>query len=274
MNVRGGGGDHIHRYNSYMRWASDVGRTLRGQVVSRDFEWLVYTRAFWALQAHPTPGTESVRMLVDAELDERVTVLGAAYNALDLQVSRWSRHGVFVVADSSFYIKHPQKLEELDLRRLLRLRDEPVHLLLPILVVDELDKLKEHNKQHTRWRAQYTLAVLDRILRDPTSIAVLREEDYAGLGRGGIPRGEITVEVVFDPPGHTRLPIADDEIIDRAVAIQKLAGRTVWMITYDTGQSTRARAAGLNVEKIPEPPEGDEPPRDNSPRKARSRPGI
>jgi hypothetical protein len=273
VNARGAGGDNIHRYNAYVRWASEAGRMLRSQVVSADLERLVYTRRFWTLQAHPTPATEAVGRLVDAELDERVAELEAAWKAVDQQIKRWSRHGVFVVADSSFYIKHPQKLEELDLRRLLRLREEPVHLLFPILVVDELDRLKEQSKDHTRWRARYTLAVLDRILRNPTSIATLRESDYSGLDHGEIPRGEITVEIVFDPPEHTRLPIADDEIIDRAVAIQALAGRQVRMITYDTGQSTQARAAGLEVAKIAEPPEGDEPPR-NPPRTTKARGGT
>jgi hypothetical protein len=28
----------------------------------------------------------------------------------------------------------------------------------------------------------------------------------------------MTVEVLLDPPGHARLPINDDEIIDRALA--------------------------------------------------------
>jgi len=59
---------------------------------------------------------------------------------------------------------------------------------------------------------------------------------------GGIPRGEVTIELVFDPPGHARLPINADEIIDRILAIQPLAGREVTLLTHDTGQPTRAQA--------------------------------
>ncbi|MDF3294266.1 PIN domain-containing protein [Streptomyces silvisoli] len=47
-----------------------------------------------------------------------------------------------------------------------------------------------------------------------------------------------------------RLPINDDEIIDRALAVQTLAAREVLLLTYDTGQSTRARTAGLKVNKL------------------------
>jgi len=50
--------------------------------------------------------------------------------------------------------------------------------------------------------------------------------------------------------GHVRLPITDDEIIDRVLAVQPLAGRKITLLTYDTGQSTRARNAGLQVRKL------------------------
>jgi hypothetical protein len=73
---------------------------------------------------------------------------------------------------------------------------------------------------------------------------------------------------VLDPPGHVRLPINGDELVDRTVAFQALAGPKITMISYDTGQSTRARAAGLRPVKIQQPRESDEPERDNAGRTA------
>lgn len=58
------------------------------------------------------------------------------------------------------------------------------------------------------------------------------------------------MELLFNPPGHVRLPINDDESVDRALAVEPLAGRKVTLLTYDTGQSTRARNAGLQVVKL------------------------
>jgi hypothetical protein len=49
------------------------------------------------------------------------------------------------------------------------------------------------------------------------------------------------------------LPIVDDEIVDRALAIQALADRRVTVLTYDTGQAMRARSAGLQVVKLRKP---------------------
>jgi Pyridoxamine 5'-phosphate oxidase len=36
---------------------------------------------------------------------------------------------------------------------------------------------------------------------------------------------------VFDPPGHIRLPITDDEIIDRALSFRPLTGRLLRLVT-------------------------------------------
>ncbi|MFF4653501.1 hypothetical protein [Streptomyces sp. NPDC001380] len=47
--------------------------------------------------------------------------------------------------------------------------------------------------------------------------------------------------IVLDRPGHARLPVADDETIDRAAAVQSPAAREVRPSTCDTGQGT-ARA--------------------------------
>ncbi|MEU6799274.1 PIN domain-containing protein [Nonomuraea wenchangensis] len=126
---------------------------------------------------------------------------------------------------------------------------------MPMVVIDELDQLKESKNRHVRWRARHSLAVLDRLLPHPTHPSILRPADFTPLNSGGIPRGEVTVEIILDPPGHSRLPIEDDEIVDQAATAQVLAGRSVTLVTFDTGQSMRARAAGLQCIKIEQPPE-------------------
>jgi predicted ribonuclease YlaK len=138
-----------------------------------------------------------------------------------------------------------------------------VHLLLPIVVIDELDNLKQSRDKHVRWRSRQALRIIDDRLANPLAPAELQAEDYTPLDTGGIPRGQVTAEIVFDPPGHVRLPIADDEIVDCALRVQALAGRTVTVITYDTRMSTRARAGGLRAVKIAYDPAKD--PRNREP---------
>ncbi|MER5793333.1 PIN domain-containing protein [Streptomyces sp. NPDC001980] len=194
---------------------------------------------------------------MDLDITERVQAFEDAQEVLDAQIGRWNGREWFVVADSSFYIHHPDKLVDVDLHKVLGLPSgEHIRLLFPMVVVDELDALKEAGKQQARWRASYTLGLLDRTLSGST-FGILHRQELAS--REGEVRGEVNMEIALDPPGHVRLPIEDDEIIDRAVAIQSLAARDVRLLTCDTGQHTRGRAAGLEVTKIPTKDPGPEP---------------
>jgi hypothetical protein len=108
--------------------------------------------------------------------------------------------------------------------------------------------------------SRHTLGKLFEVLQYSGQPGVLHKEDFSALNTGGIPRGEITVEVIFDPPGHNRLPIEDDEIIDQLVIVQPMTPSGITFVTYDTGQALRAREAGLKVLKLDKPEE--EPPGD------------
>ena|SRR5437660_74059 len=277
-NLRGGGGPQgAHkRLLAYLEWTSNAVRMLGNQISSADLERLVLTRRYELLLSGvgTMAGTEMevqrvVNGLVSLELDQRVDAFDHAIKALAGQIGRWSRYSYFVVPDTSFYIEHPQKLEAADFGSLINVWQAPIHVLVPIVVVDELDGLKQSKDKHVRWRAGYTLAVLDRVFASTAAPAWLRKGDVsttgsippdvlkalppevaAQLAAGGIQRSDVTIELVFDPPGHVRLPINDDEIIGRALAVRPLADRTVTLLTYDTGQSTRARNAGLEAVKL------------------------
>lgn len=239
------------RLLAYLDWATDAVQKLRYAISDADIDRLVLTRRYYALLdgAARFSGNNQARLvngLVSLELTERAEALETAVKALDDHMDRWERYDYLIVADSSFYIQNPQRLELADLHTILGIPGmENLHLLFPIVVLDELDKLKESGKQRARWRAGYTLSVLDRVL-DGRPVGTLRRETAAA--------GAITMEVVLDPPGHVRLPIEDDEIVDRAVAIQRITVRRTQgmrLLTCDTGQHTRGRMAGLKVTKVP-----------------------
>ena len=110
---------------------------------------------------------------------------------------------MLVLAYTSFFIHHADKVEDLDLRPTLNIREDSIHLLIPMAVIDQLDDLKQSKDTRARWRSRHTLAELDRVLPDPTSPGRLRAEDFSGLYEGTTPRGELTVEIVFDHPGQS-----------------------------------------------------------------------
>ncbi|SCL19948.1 hypothetical protein GA0074692_0745 [Micromonospora pallida] len=122
------------------------------------------------------------------------------------------------------------------------------------LAVCDADEQEWRPAAGSGYRAAYAVSYIDRIVPQPGR--VIRPVDFSDTGQ---PRGEVTVEVVLDPPGHTRLPHNDAEIVARAVEIQTLAGRPIRLVTYDTKMRMRGRDAGLRVDKV-EVPEKDEKP--------------
>ncbi|MGW2116025.1 PIN domain-containing protein [Streptomyces zhihengii] len=241
---------------AYLRWAAEAARHLRNQLRDSDIDRLVLTRRYDALLAGASSGLAGSHQqgflndLLNLEFSHRLEDFDEAIKSLRGRMEHFDERGLLVVADTSVYIKHAAKLEEWDLRDMCGARDESLHLMLPMAVVDELDNLKQSKDKQTRWRAGYSLAVLERLLAKGVRAPVLMEADASALASGGVPRGRVTIEILYDPPGHVRLPISDDEIIDRSLAVQPVAGRPVRLMTYDTGQSMRGREAGLQVSKL------------------------
>ncbi|MDT0449959.1 PIN domain-containing protein [Streptomyces hesseae] len=262
MNLQRPYGSAFEGLLAYLEWATESARMLRSQISDRDLDLLVFTDRYRALlgSCGTLAGTAQQRLvngLVQLEVAERIEAFEAAVAAVDTRIGRWSQREVFVVADSSFYIQNEVKLADVDLHEVLDVpRWQSVRLLFPIVVVDELDDLKDASKQRARWRAAHTLGLLDGVLKGDTH-GVLHKGEYTV--QDGETRGRVNVEIVLDPPGHVRLDRADVEIIDRTVAIQSLAGRDVRLLTCDTSQHTRGRAAGLQVTKVATKDPGDEP---------------
>lgn len=125
-------------------------------------------------------------------------------------------------------------------------REAPISLIVPMVIVDELERQKNASQKDVRWRSAVTLAVIERVAGHDGS-GRLRAGDFSAVGRGEIPSGEYWIDVLFDLPGHVRLSINDDEIVDRAHAGQLLSGKPVKFLTYDTSQAMRARHAGIHT---------------------------
>jgi hypothetical protein len=181
---------------------------LGNQVSNGDLDRLVLTERYRLLLAGlvgtatstELPVQRVVNGLVSLELDERVADFDVAIKALQRQIARWSAYGHYVVPDTSFYIHHRDKLEAVDFGPLINVWQPEVAVLVPIVIVDELDQLKESKDKFVRWRAGYTLAVLDRVFADGVNRARLQPGDVVP-GPDGLTRSEVTIELVFDPPG-------------------------------------------------------------------------
>lgn len=248
-NVRAAGHASQDLLREFLNWALGAERMLRNHFTASSISAVIFTQRYWALQTSGTSNWEGVRSLVEAEIVEQTERLLHEKAVLDQAQSRWGL-GRLVVLDTSAVI-HGPKLWEWDPAADLGLRDLPVQLVLPILVLDELDGLKESTKHHTRSRARQTLKWVADQLGSSESF-LIRQGATEGPG-GPLVRGDVHLDVLLDDPGHTRLPIADEEIVDRAAALASVSGRDVLLVTNDTSQGYRAQLAGLDFSMVVDP---------------------
>ncbi|NES15066.1 MULTISPECIES: PIN domain-containing protein [Micromonospora] len=251
MNIRSRGDHGGPPIGAYFRWTDSAVSQLTGQIAERDIHRLVLTPRYWALLGSPTIGTPQFYQVLAREIDQRIAEFEAARTELEAQIARWTDLATYVVPDTSFFCQGERLFDQADYHHILGINwRTPIRALIPIAVVDELDELKEA-RTAVRHRARVSLAILDRVVAgSPQDPHELRSPELRELA-GGVqaPTGDLTIEILFDPPGHVRLPIIDDEIIDRALSIQPLAGREVALLTCDTNQSFRARSVGLRAVK-------------------------
>jgi hypothetical protein len=252
----------------YLGWANRAARTLGYQIRDTDLASLVLNKryelllsGFGTMSSPLVEAQRVVRDLVGLELDERAKDLDAAIKTLQSQVQRWLNVGDLVVLDTNFYVEHPDELKDADLAAITAARTpgSMMHVLVPMLVVDELDRLKRDNQ--ARSRARITLKMLDEVFKRVSKenpMGLLRQEDNTTGPDGLVGLGRITMELLFDPPEHVRLPDNDAEIVDRAVAVQSVAGKPVTMVTYDKNMSLRARYEGLQEVWLPQESQPDE----------------
>lgn len=261
-------GNHAGQPEKYVGWALGIARMLRGQISSSDLDQLVFTPTFYRLLDRQGAGTMQGQLLLEAEIHERTKLFGDAAEALAKQIRTLdaAASAVLAVVDTSVFLSHPQwtagpvpeqVIESIPWATEMQLGFEDVQLILPEVVIKELDRLKESGNQTLRGRASVTLAVVDRLLPHPDGVVLIRATDSdrdAIAARGEMPHGEVRLRVFYDDPSHRPLADADAEVIARALAVQALAGKDVQLLTMDTGMALKARRAGLRVHKPTRPP--------------------
>ena len=206
------------RLAAYLEWATNSIRMLEHRVSAADIDRLVLARGYDRLLAAAgsltgeDTGTQRVlNGLVNNEIQQRSQVLDEAIRDLDAHGRRWPEGTLYAIADTSFYIEHDSKLRETDFAPLLpgAWLDKPIMIIVPIIVLDELDGLKQRGgTSHVKWRASYTLAAFDAVFSEAGTQAILRQPAADRT------RGPVLLDILYDPPRHERLPINDDEIID------------------------------------------------------------
>jgi predicted ribonuclease YlaK len=112
---------------------------------------------------------------------------------------------------------------------------QPVHLVIPLRVIEELDAKKYTTRSQLAKRARRLLPQLETLVRSE---------------RGDLSPG-VTVGVSIEPGVRNRPADADEEILNTCRELQHFGGRPVTLVTGDTAMLLRSDALGLRTVKMP-----------------------
>lgn len=233
-----------HLLPAYLDWAVRAVARLRPHLANSDVDRLIRTSTFWT-GFGLNPDAEPTARLIAEELVSRQEALRSALQSLEHFQHRFSdvpEVALILVPDTNVLTAYAQSAREADWRGMLQDYIRPhdtIRIVVPLVVIDELDKLKQTSKQETRTNARLALKLIHELLSDaPEHRRTLQE------AQGG--QEKVTIEVLMEAPEHKRLPRGDDELVDIAVRLQAMLGSRVAMATFDTGADFRAATKSLS----------------------------
>jgi hypothetical protein len=231
------------RLPAYLEWAIAAASRLQPHLGSDDIDRLIRTSTFWAAVGLSPTAPAAVR-LVNYELLTRERELLEARESIDAFRARFlgvPESALLLIPDTNVLIAHAEAAETANWRAMVEAHvqgPDTVRLVVPLVVIDELDKLKHHTNAKTRSRARVILKLIHRLLGDaPGSRPTLQTASATS--------GAVTIELVMESPGHIRLPRADDELVDVVSRLRDMLGERTVLATFDTGADLRAAATGI-----------------------------
>ncbi len=237
---------------SYFAWGADANRILSPLLARSDIELLILRSTYWHLL--PIANFEGGRhRVLDVEIEQQLSALQVERDALAklIEAARSDAASVAVV-DTNVVMTHFANFgavgwhERMGVFPNLRVR-----VLIPALVLDELDNLKRSqgnmilggDQIPRRTVARQAIRSLARLFVEPGV-----EQDISAEDADGHPEPAV-LALLMDPPNHVRLTDPDSEIRDRAVSLQPYAS-SVTFFSYDIGNVLAAKTMGLNAVRL------------------------
>lgn len=258
-NVRGAGHRGFDLLNAYREWATQQARILASVLAPASVDSLVLSTGYGRLlQLDPAAWGNQLGGVVELELVTVVAALTEANAALERQQQHWTdwrytwggRAVPAIVLDTNVLLRHADRLAQLNWYEPLQVdADASVALGVPLIAVKELDDLKTSNNKMevdgqdvtVRSRVRIVHKLLDQWFAGSSRAASLLQRSAVHPGLG-----ELRVQLMVDDLRHVRLPTADAEIIDRALALTPFTAG-VGLATNDRAMRIQARFEGLNA---------------------------
>ncbi|HET6356110.1 PIN domain-containing protein [Streptomyces sp.] len=223
--------------DAYIGWVHTAERHFYSLFADEGMIDALHTASYWEIRrlTQVSPGAFA---LMQGEIERQVQRIDAAIEKLRQYREFASHPGKIVVPDTSALIRGVW-LPDFVWQTHLDIKDS-VRMVVPILVVEELDGFKDRDRTGTAGdRAAKVLKWLRELCRavEPGAPAEVRNK--------------VTIEVLLDDEWQRRRPNADAEIIDQALLVQEMTGTAVTLACVDASMEFRARQHGLNVYEMP-----------------------
>lgn len=237
------GRDPAGRKDSFLTWCDSWATPQLGNhFPDREGIFAEIRESYYRVVALPTSPDRQANGLLNREFREWDARLGRLLSELADVADFVERVGSLVVPDTSALMEGGMFTEfawhSLD----ESLLGVPVRLVVPALVVEELDELKRRPGERQRAQARKVLSAL----WDLHSAAPGRPAPLSASQ-------DVTIEVLLDDGWHQRMPSNDTEIIDQAVRMRELTGQAVILAACDYSQLYRAAQVGLRAVLMPRP---------------------
>jgi len=240
----------VQAREAWLRWWAGADMKLR-ELFAEDDLWIRLAQTATEIRnldlpapAHDAP----ILSFIIRERDIWVSRLNNAVQELSLLNNFVERMGRVAVLDTSafhefdrFWMADWAKVTEADPPHTSR-SGLPIRLVVPLVVVEELDDQKRHPNGRVRESARDVL----RHLRELPRVSTDAVADVLSLD------DRVTIEVLLDDAAHVRLPVNDAEVVDRALYLRSLfpPPRRLILVSGDVSMEFRAEGAGLETRHV------------------------
>jgi len=226
----------------YLRWAETAESQLRNVLVVEDVAAIIYTDRHWVLARSRGDEPRLISMAL-AELHDQGRTLTDYATKLKREHERWRYiPGTLVVPDTNIFLRPDRSVPDIDWPVVMNSRVD-VRLIVPIIVIHELDRLKRQGNSSTAKSARAALRWLSEVLPpEPTARSIPWSASSPTT----------TVEV-YVHDGPSRPDDADSVIINVTKWLRLIANRATTLVTYDLGMRLRANSQNVPTKQLPDP---------------------
>ncbi len=232
------------KINAYLQWAQDVESQARQIFADTDLVDGLFASRYWHIASLHVRSPYGTR-IVHQEIDHQDARLTAAVETLKQWQKLGERPGSLLALDTNAFLQF-RPFDEIPWAEVAG--SAPVRLILTMPVLDEIEGKKQGSNIRLKKRARKILPRIDSAFGDDG-------RDFFEVERGGKLMQGVTLEILRDPPSHRRITTdMDAEFLGRCEFLQSAAGRTVTVVTADTGMKNRVRGqvGNLGLLTLPE----------------------